>query len=84
MSAADRIHPGFPDVERVREDCDIKHREQGYLHREEVQWGVMGVGLMGLVAVVWFGGRRTVAAVRAGVRRIVREELEKVGSERKT
>ena len=45
MSAADRIRPGFPDVERLREDCDIKHKEQGYLHREEVQWGgVMGVG----------------------------------------
>ncbi|HXJ83916.1 MAG TPA: S1C family serine protease [Candidatus Methylomirabilis sp.] len=79
MSAADRIHPGFPDVERVREDCDIKHKEQGYLHREEVQWGVMGVGLLGALAVVWFGGRRAVAAARASVRRIVREELEKAG-----
>ena len=47
MSAADRIHPGFPDVERVREDCDIKHKEQGYLHREEVQWGVTGVAFLG-------------------------------------
>jgi hypothetical protein len=79
MSAADRIHPGFPDVERVRESCDIKHKEQGYLHREEVQWGVMGVGLLGLVSIVWFGGRRVVAAARASVRRIVREELEKAG-----
>jgi serine protease Do len=79
MSAADRIHPGFPDVERVREDCDIKHKEQGYLQREEVQWGVMGVGVLGVVAVVWFGGRRAVAAARASVRRIVREELEKAG-----
>ena len=55
MSAANRIHPGFPDVERVREDCDIKHKEQGYLHREEVQWGVMGAASCG-IAVVWFGG----------------------------
>jgi len=50
MSAADRIPPGFPDVERVREDCDIKHREQGYLHREEVQWGVLGFAFLGAVA----------------------------------
>ena len=36
MDAASKIYPGFPDVERVKEDCDIKHKEQGYLHREEV------------------------------------------------
>jgi serine protease Do len=79
MSAADRIHPGFPDVERVREDCDIKHKEQGYLQREEVQWGVMGAGFLAAVAVVWVGGRRATAAVRASVRRIVREEMERSG-----
>ena len=79
MSAADRIHPGFPDVERVREDCDIKHKSQGYLHREEVQWGVMGVGFLGAIAGVWFGGRRAAAAAKASVRRIVREELDNAG-----
>jgi len=76
MSAANRIHPGFPDVERVREDCDIKHKEQGYLHREEVQWGVMSVALLGMVAGVWFGGRRVMFAARQGLRRVIREELE--------
>ena len=76
MSAANRIHPGFPDVERVREDCDIKHKEQGYLHREEVQWGVMGVGFLGMVAGVWFGGRRALSAARRNLRRIIREELD--------
>ena len=79
MSAADRIHPGFPDVERVREDCDIKHKEQGYLHREEVQWGVGGVALLGMIAGMWFGGRRVVGAARQGIRRIVREELDGPG-----
>jgi hypothetical protein len=78
MSAADRIHPGFPDVERVREDCDIKHREQGYLHREEVQWGVTGFALLGAVAGVWFGGRRVVFAARRSLRRVIREELERL------
>jgi serine protease Do len=76
MSAANKIHPGFPDVERVREDCDIKHKEQGYLHREEVQWGVMGVAFLGMVAGVWFGGRRAMSAARRNLRRIILEELE--------
>jgi len=76
MSAANRIHPGFPDVERVREDCDIKHREQGYLHREEVQWVVMGGLSLMAIAGVWFGGRRALVSMRQGIRRIVREELE--------
>ena len=75
MSAADRIHPGFPDVERVREDCDIKHKEQGYLHREEVQWALVGTLLLGGIAGVWVGGRRVVLAARQGIRAIVREEL---------
>ena len=75
MSAANRIHPGFPDVERVREDCDIKHREQGYLHREEVQWGIEAVALVGGLALVWFGGRWLAAATRRNLRRIIREEL---------
>jgi hypothetical protein len=76
MSAANRIHPGFPDVERVREDCDIKHREQGYLHREEVQWAAIAALLLGGVAGVWFGGRKAMLAARQGIRRIVREEIE--------
>ena len=76
MSAADRIHPGFPDVERVREDCDIKHKEQGYLHREEVQWALMSSLLLVGIAGVWFGGRRVMFATRQGIRSIVREELD--------
>src|SRR3984893_11155057 len=74
MSAANRIHPCFPDVERVREDCDIKHKEQGYLHREEYQWALMGVLLVGGFAGVWFGGRRLMSATRRGIRSVVREE----------
>jgi hypothetical protein len=76
MSAANRIHPGFPDVERVREDCDIKHREQGYLHREEVQWALIGALVLGGSAGAWFGGRRAMRAAGQGIRRIVREELD--------
>ena len=76
MNAASKIHPGFPDVERVKEDCDIKHREQWYLHREEVQWGVMGFGGIAAVAGVWFGGRRAAAAGRRRIRQLIREELQ--------
>jgi serine protease Do len=79
MSAANRIHPGFPDVERVREDCDIKHKEQGYLHREEVQWAVLGVALLGASAGAWFGGRRLAVASRERLRKVIREELAGLG-----
>ncbi len=82
MDAASKIHPGFPDVERVKEDCDIKHREQGYLHREEVQWGVMGFGGIAAVAGVWFGGRRAAAAGRQRIRRMIREELQGIDTPR--
>jgi len=36
----------------------------------------MGAALVGGVALVWFGGRRLLAAIRHGLRRIIREELE--------
>ena len=80
MSAAAAIHPGFPDVERVREDCQIKHNEQGYLHREEVQWVLLGVGLIGGAAALWFGGRRLARIRRESLRRMIREELQQVGA----
>jgi S1-C subfamily serine protease len=79
MSAAAAIHPGFPDVERVREDCQIKHTEQGYLHREEVQWGLLLVGLIGGVAALWFGGRRLARARRDSLRALIRDELQNSG-----
>ena len=43
-------------MERVREDCDIKHKEQGYLHREEFQWALIGALLLGGIAGVWSAG----------------------------
>lgn len=79
MSAAAAIHPGFPDVERVREDCQIKHNEQGYLHREEVQLGVLGASLLGAIAALWFGGRRLARAGRASLRRMIQDELREAG-----
>ncbi len=79
MSAAAAIHPGFPDVERVREDCQIKHNEQGYLHREEVQWGLLVVGLIGAAGALWFGGRRLAQVRRERLRRMIRDELQQAG-----
>ena len=54
MAAASAIHAGFPDVDRVWEDCQLKHREQGYLHREEVRWWLNwgGAALLALALVV--------------------------------
>jgi hypothetical protein len=79
MSAAAAIHPGFPDVERVREDCQIKHNEQGYLHREEVQPWVLGASLLGAIAALWSGGRRLARAGRASLRRMIQDELREAG-----
>jgi hypothetical protein len=39
----------------------------------------MGVGVMGVIAGTWFGGRRVALAARRSIRRIVREELERGG-----
>ena len=83
MSAAATIHPGFPDVERVREDCQIKHNEQGYLHREEVQWVLVGLGLVGGTAGLWLGGRRLARARRESLRRMIREELQEASALRR-
>lgn len=83
LQAANKIHPGFPDVERVTEDCAIESAEQPYLHREEVQWGLMGVGIMGGVAGVWFGGRRAAGAGALWVREIIRGEVENILASRR-
>jgi hypothetical protein len=37
----------------------------------------MGFAFLGAVAGVWFGGRRVVFAARQGIRRLIREELER-------
>ena len=75
MKAASDLHPGFPDVERVKEDCSAKYREQPYLHREGVQWVVMGVGTLAAVVSLWFGGRLAAAARRRRLQQMIREEL---------
>jgi hypothetical protein len=80
MDAASKLQPGFPDVERVKQTCQLKHAAQGYLEREEVQWGLAGFGLIGGVAVLWFGGRRLAAAGRRTIREIVRQELEQISA----
>lgn len=61
----------------MKEDCQTKHLEQVYLHREEVQWGVLGIGFIGAIAGLWFGGRRVSSAARGRLRRIIREEIER-------
>ena len=80
MDAASKLQPGFPDVERVKQTCQLKHADQGYLEREEVQWGLAGFGLIDGVAALWFGARRLAAAGRQAIREIVRRELEQIGA----
>ena len=62
-----------------RRDCQIKHNEQGYLHREEVQLGVLGASLLGAIAALWFGGQRLARARRASLRRMIQDELREAG-----
>lgn len=75
MNAASQIHPGFPDVERVKEDCLLKHTEQGYLQREEVQWAVAGGAVLATVAGLWAGGRLARRRLDERMRRVFREVL---------
>ncbi len=69
--------PAFPNVDRVWEDCQLKHREQGYLHREEVRWWLTwgGAALLALALVV--GVPRGVTLAGRRVRRLIREEIER-------
>ena len=75
LRAAAELHPGFPDVERVRHDCDLRSKAQPFLHREEVQWPLLVLAFAGTLVGGWFGARWAVAAARRGIRRIVQEEL---------
>jgi S1-C subfamily serine protease len=80
LRAAAELHPGFPDVERVRQDCDIRAKAQPFLHREEVQWALLALAVVGILAGGWFGARSAVSAARRGIRRIVQEELKALRS----
>lgn len=75
LRAAAELHPGFPDVERVRQDCDLRSQAQPFLEREEVQWVLLALVVVGTLAGGWFGARWAIGAARRGIRRIVREEL---------
>lgn len=76
LRAAAELHPGFPDVERVRHDCDLRAKAQPFLHREEVQWAILVLAFAGTLVGGWLGARWAVAAARRGIRRIVQEELQ--------
>ena len=51
-------------------------RQSGCFEAGARHFGVMGVGFLGMVAGVWFGGRRALFAARQNLRRIIREELD--------
>ncbi len=82
-SAYDRIHaagemfPGFPVVDRVKEDIDAQYAEQDFLEREGVQRVLMWVGLVAALVVLWLGGRWAAGALTRRIRQVVREELQK-------
>ena len=80
FEAADRMHPGFLEVERIKEDVTARYAERGFLGREGVQWTLWGVGLVVVVCAVWFGGRWASDALTRRIHRVVREELQKGGA----
>jgi S1-C subfamily serine protease len=80
LRAAAELHPGFPDVERVRQDCDLRSKAQPFLHREEVQWALLALAFAGTLVGGWLGARSAVSAARRGIRRIVQEELKALRS----
>src|SRR5262245_15059745 len=63
------LHPGFPDVERVRHDCDLWSKAQPFLHREEVQWALLVLAFAGTLVSGGLkrGGRSRLPAAASGV-----------------
>jgi S1-C subfamily serine protease len=80
FEAAAQVHPGFLGVERFKEDVNARYEEQAFLDREEVWWTLWGVSLVGLVCLVWFGGRWVWAALIRQIQQAVREEFKKGGA----
>jgi S1-C subfamily serine protease len=80
IEAAVKLHPGFLEAERLKDEIDARNEEQGFLGREGVQWTLWGAGLVVVVSAVWFGGRWASGALTRRIHRAVREELERGGA----
>jgi S1-C subfamily serine protease len=79
IQEAGALHPGFTEVDRIREEVQTRLREQGFLEREGVRWVLLALGLVVAAAVVWFGGRWASAQLTRRIQRVVQDELRKAG-----
>ncbi len=80
IEAAGAMHPGFLEVERVKEDIASRLEEQPYLERRWVQRLLLGVALVVAVIVVRVGVRWGSAALTRRIRAIVQEDLRQGGA----
>ena len=78
LDSAERLMPGFPDIQRLRADMQMKvDKGPGFMRRAKTIGFGMGAVLMGVLAVV---GLRTLMGHRGrpgpgGIRRVSAEEL---------
>jgi len=79
FEAADRMHPGFVELERIREDVKAQLENQALLDREGTRWSLAGVGLLVTICLVWFGGRWASAALDRRIDRAVRKAVREGG-----
>jgi hypothetical protein len=79
IQEAGALHPGFIEVDRIKEEVETRLLEQGFLDREGVRWVLAGLGLVVAAAVVFVGGRWASAQLTRRIQRVVQDELRKPG-----
>jgi serine protease Do len=79
LEATGALHPGFLEVEQVKENAEAALAEQPFLDREVVRWVLMALALVVAAAVVWLGGRWASGALTRRIQRVVHDELRKPG-----
>ncbi len=80
VQAAGALHPGFLEVERVKEAVEAHLAEQPFFERDAVRWVLAAVGLVAAASIVWGGGRWASTALTRRIQRVVQEELRTPGA----
>jgi hypothetical protein len=80
IEAAGAIHPGFMEVERVKEGIAAHIEETPFYEREGVQRILLGLAVVVAVIAAWLGARWRSAALTRRIRAVVQEELQQSGA----